>query len=83
MTAPAPLRAPFTDPVSDTECVLVVPPGGRVYPEPGEPKIGIVHPGCDALADLAVDLDAFFCPACKRNGRVSGAWCVDVIEGAS
>ena len=34
------------------------------------------------LADLAIELDAFFCPACHRNGRVSGAWCLDVIEEA-
>jgi hypothetical protein len=30
---------------------------------------------------LSIDLDAFYCPVCRWNGRVSGAWCVHVIEG--
>jgi hypothetical protein len=78
------VRAAFTDPVPLVagECTLVVPPGGRVFPQAGEAKIGIAHPRCDAVADLAIELDAFFCPACHRNGRVSGAWCADVIEAA-
>lgn len=84
MTTPAApqqgARAPFYDDVQGGECELVVPPGGRVYPKAGEAKIGVAHPGCAAVADLAIDLDAFFCPACHRNGRVSGAWCRDVIE---
>ncbi|SRR6266566_3003174 len=70
----------FTDLVSNQRCELVIPPGGRVYPGPGEPKIGVAHPGCPAVADLAVELDAFWCPACGWNGRVSGAWCVDMIR---
>jgi hypothetical protein len=78
------VRAAFTDPVPllAGECTLVVPPGGRVFPQAGEAKIGVEHPRCDAVADLAIELDAFFCPACKRNGRVSGAWCADVIRSA-
>lgn len=78
----AAIRAPFTDDVSGRECVLVVPPGGHVYPLPGNPKTGVEHPGCEALADLCVELDAFWCPSCGWNGRVSGAWCADVIRGA-
>ena len=39
-------RFPFTDPIRDTECVLVIPPGGQVYPAaPGDPKIGVEHLG--------------------------------------
>ena len=76
------VRIAFTDPVSGRECALVIPPRGRVCPGPGEAKIGIAHPGCDQLADLAIELDAFFCPSCQRNGRVSGAWCADVLRSA-
>jgi len=70
----------FVDPIRQRKCVLVIPPEGRVYPTAGEPKIGIAHPDCDELADLSVELDAFYCPACGWNGRVSGAWCIDMIE---
>jgi hypothetical protein len=75
-------RHNFTDLVSGRSCQLVIPPDGHVYPGDGEAKIGIVHPGCPAVADLAVDLDAFYCEACKWNGRVSGAWCADLIEAS-
>ena len=71
---------PFTDPASGRECSLTVPPDGRVFPGPGEPKIGVIHPGCDQTADLAIELDAFWCPACRWNGRVSGAWAADVMN---
>jgi hypothetical protein len=73
-------RHRFTDPIGSAECVLVIPRNGRVFPSGGEPKIGIAHPGCDELGDLSIELDAFYCPACQWNGRVSGAWCVDMIE---
>ena len=78
-------RFAFTDLISGRECELVAPPGGAVYPEVGQPKIGVAHPGCEMLADLCVELDAFYCPAywgCGWNGRVSGAWCLDMIEAA-
>jgi hypothetical protein len=76
------VRKPFTDDIGGGWCELVIPPGGKVYPQAGEAKIGIGHPRCDVVADLAIELDAFFCPECKRNGRVSGAWCAEVIEAA-
>ena len=72
----------FTDPISERECALIIPPDGRVFPSEGEPKIGIEHPECDHLADLAIELDAFYCPACRWNGRVSGTWCVALIDAA-
>ena len=83
----AEVREPFIDDVGRDVgggwCELVVPAGGKVYPQDGEPKIGIAHPRCISIADLAIELDAFFCSTCKRNGRVSGAWCRDVIEAAA
>jgi hypothetical protein len=73
---------PFTDLVSGAACALVIPPGGQVYPAvtQQDAKIGVSHPGCDLLADLCAELDSFFCPACRWNGRVSGAWAVDMIR---
>ena len=70
-------RFAFTDPIRHRECVLVIPPDGRIF---DEPKIGVAHPDCDTLADLSIELDCFYCQACQWNGRVSGAWCVDMIE---
>lgn len=74
---PAAVRASFIDDVQGGECTLVV------YPQAGAPRAGVAHPRCEALADLAIDLDAFFCPLCHRNGRISGAWAAGVIEAAS
>lgn len=71
---------PFTDDASGRTCELVIPPDGKVFARPGEPKTGVLHPHCDAVADLCMDLDAFWCPVCKWNGRISGAWAVDMIE---
>lgn len=81
----AEVRRAFTDPAGGGRCVLVVPDGGAVFPRAGQPKIGVEHPRCGLLADLAVALDAFYCPpsrGCGYNGRVSGAWCRDVIAAA-
>ena len=77
------IRAAFTDLVHGAECALVIPPGGSVYPRPGEPRAGVAHPGCPELADLAIELDAFYCRLCRWNGRVSGAWCLDLIDDAA
>jgi len=75
-------RLAFTDPVSGRVCELVVPPGGRLSPQ-GEAKIGVAHPGCGELADLALEFDAFYCARCGRNGRISGAWAAGVIKEAA
>jgi len=82
VTAASEVRAAFTDLVRMQVCELVIPSGGRVYPRPGEAKIGVAHPGCPVIADLEVGLDAFWCPQCQWNGRVSGAWCADLIRAA-
>lgn len=74
-------REQFHDPIRREMVTLVIPAGGRIYATGGEPKIGVEHPGCTELADLAVDLDAFYCRACQWSGRVSGAWAVERIKG--
>lgn len=61
----------FKDQVSSKLCALVRPIGGGLA--------GVEHPDCATLADLSVDLDAFYCQRCRMNGRVSGAWCADLI----
>jgi hypothetical protein len=58
----------FTDPISHREVTLHVTTAGA----------GVEHPGCTMLADVAVELDAFYCTECQWNGRISGAWFVDV-----
>lgn len=68
--------------VSDQTFTLVIPNGGRLLPRDGEPKIGVAHDGCLELADLSLDLDAFYCVACGLNGRISGAWACGCIEEA-
>lgn len=70
----------FTEPVTGEHCQLVIPPDGRISPFRDQPKIGISHPQCPVLADLVLALDAFYCPGCQMNGRVSGQWCVDQIK---
>lgn len=66
-------RRPFTDPVRGDECMLHVEPM-----QPAFDGIWVEHPGCEELADVSIDLDAFYCAACGRSGRVSGAWALDV-----
>jgi len=63
-------REPFADPVSGAPCVLVAAAGAAP---------GVEHPGCPYLACVVIELDAFWCNKCGRNGRVSGAWCLDVM----
>lgn len=65
----------FIDPISDRECVLHI----------GD-EAGIEHPGCQFRAEVYPALDAFFCRECQWNGRISGAWFMDLLrasEGAS
>ena len=59
----------FTDPVTGAACALFLNP------------LGVQHPRCGQLADVYLDLDAFYCPACGHNGRVDGAW-VHALDGA-
>jgi hypothetical protein len=60
----------FTDPITNREVTLIV----------GEEMdaTGVRHPGCPALAHVSPDLDAFYCAACRWNGRISGAWFMDL-----
>lgn len=63
----------FTDPISHRACTLHVQEG----------FMGVEHPGCDQLADVAITLDAFFCRSCTHNGRISGAWASDLYVAAN
>ena len=60
---------PFTDLASGRTVVLHV--GGRA---------GVEHPDCGELADVSAVLDAFYCAACRWNGRISGAWYVHMLD---
>ena len=63
---------PFVDPVSGRPCVL------HMGDEPGvEP--GVEHPGCIYRAEVAPQLDCFYCRYCWWNGRISGAWFMDLL----
>lgn len=65
------IREEFVDPVTGGQVELVVRRGAPLWT-----AAAVVHPGCTEEADVALDLDAFFCRECGRNGRVSGAWIV-------
>lgn len=41
--------------------------------------VGVSHPDCDQRADVFPQLDAFFCTKCQWNGRISGAWFLDLL----
>lgn len=71
------LRHTFTDPIKGDECTLHVEPM-----QPAFDGIWVEHAGCDELADVSADLDAWYCPACSRSGRVSGVWAMDMWEAA-
>lgn len=72
MTDQAAARAfPFTDPVSGREVKLLV--GGAF-------GSGVEHPDCDQLALVTPALDNFYCTHCRWNGRISGAWYMDVLR---
>lgn len=60
---------PFTDPVSGRECIVHF----------GDAP-GVEHPDCIYRAEVSPDLDAFFCFECSFNGRISGAWFMDLLE---
>lgn len=63
---------PFTDPISHETVVL------HVDDDPG-----VSHPRCDQRARVSPELDCFYCTACRWNGRISGAWYIDMIDAVS
>lgn len=75
MTTETTVRHPFMDGVRRDECILHVWPAGTLFD-----GLKVEHPGCACLADVSADLDAWYCPACSRSGRVSGAWAVDMWQ---
>ena len=68
-------RHVFLDPIAGIERLLVITPGeGRPY----DGRHGVEHAGCERLADVHPELDAFSCTACHVRGRISGAWFMDL-----
>jgi hypothetical protein len=68
-------RHTFTDPISCKDVVLCVDePGDFDAPD------GVEHPGCEERAVVSPDLDCFYCRSCGWNGRISGAWFMDMLE---
>lgn len=65
----------FTDPISNRVCTLHVAPAEDFWL-----AAKVQHPDCGGLADVSADLDCFYCQVCRWNGRVSGAWVVDLWE---
>lgn len=59
----------FRDPITGLMCELVA-----------VPEVGVKHPRCAKLADLCAELDAFYCPHCGMNGRISGAWAMQLAR---
>jgi len=59
---------PFDDPITGTECRVEISSGG------------VSHPGCPFLAHVSPELDCFYCAECGHNGRLSGAWWVDLMN---
>jgi hypothetical protein len=68
----------FTDLISRRECVLRVGLGVDRL-RPGLPGAVVLHGECPTPADVSPDLDCFYCPDCRWNGRISGAWVMDVL----
>jgi hypothetical protein len=66
----------FTDLVSGRTCAVVIGPATDLF----DGETGVAHPGCDQLADISINLDAFYCRVCRYSGRVSGAWVVDLLR---
>ena len=59
----------FRDPITGDMCELVA-----------VPEVGVKHPRCARLADLCAELDAFYCPQCRMNGRINGAWAIQLVK---
>lgn len=64
-------RHDFTDPIHPSERVVLVI-------EETFDATGVEHPECARLAHVSPDLDAFYCQRCHWNGRISGAWFMDL-----
>jgi hypothetical protein len=67
----------FVDPISGAELMVVIDPSKPVFDAATVP-----HAKCATPARVSADLDAFYCGACSLNGRISGAWVLDLIAEA-
>lgn len=63
----------FIEPVNGGACSLIVKPGKRPV---------VRHPNCRSMADVIIELDAFYCMKCHFGGRISGAWAAECAEVA-
>lgn len=63
---------PFVDPITRQTVVLQA--------SKDRTAMGVEHGDCDRLADVSAELDAFYCTKCQWNGRISGAWFMDMLE---
>lgn len=68
-------RHAFSDPLHPGRNVALLIDRTKPFYKGGA---GVEHPDCDQLADVAVHLDAFYCPTCRWNGRITGGWVVDM-----
>lgn len=62
----------FTEWVTGETCYVVIN---------GEKGPIVQHRGCPQMAPVTMELDAFYCTKCRFNGRISGAWVADLING--
>jgi hypothetical protein len=46
---------------------------------PTHATTGVAHPGCVALAPVAISYDSAYCGACRWQGRISGAWFMSLL----
>ncbi len=79
MSEETPIAYHFTDPVSGRVCDLTF-----IGPDPSwwDHTAGVAHPDCSMLADVSAEIDAFYCPECRWNGRLSGMWATDCLRAA-
>lgn len=68
------VRRSFIDPVKGVERELVVLIGAPAFD-----ALCVDH-GCSDLGNVSADLDAWFCPVCHAQGRISGAWALEVYD---
>lgn len=41
---------------------------------------GVEHPDCDYRGQVSPELDCWFCSHCCAQGRMSGAWFMDLLN---
>lgn len=72
MSGLGPVGHMFTDPTNPGAMLALV------VDDAGTPTVE--HLPCGTGADVTVELDAWYCPACSRRGRVAGSWVVSIVR---